>query len=238
MYQVHSRLARFSSFQTVQAIVVLVFVLCIGLLSHYIISQLPQSAYDTSSQPIETTFTPLPADKPTQPEPSPAHVASQPVVAPTPAPQPTTPAPAVTPTPTYDTVSIPSLGFSSRYVGVGLTSSGNIDVDPHLVGWWNGSATPGTTGAVFLDGHIAGVFRKLPGIRVGDTITISRANGEKYNYAVSYRETVPLQDVNMKKALTVYGGASEGLNLMTCAGSYDATLGTNNERLIVYAVRS
>lgn len=234
MYQVHTRLARFSSIIAVQAITVLIFVMSFGLLAHYIASSVPKT-YETNTPAVQSTFTPLPADEPTTSEtpvistPSPEPVVPQPTAS---------PAPATSPAPAVDQLSIPSLGFSSRFVSVGLTKEGNIDVDAKLVGWWNGSAAPGSSGAAFLDGHIAGVFRQLPQIKVGDTIEVSRASGQQYSYTVVYRETVPLQDVNMKKALTVYGGASEGLNLMTCAGSYDATLGTNNERLIVYAVRS
>jgi sortase (surface protein transpeptidase) len=145
---------------------------------------------------------------------------------------------ATTPAAAYNKVSIPSIGFSSQFVTVGLTADHAIDVNPKLVGWWNGSAQPGQDGAVFLDGHVTGIFKTLPRVNIGDDVTITMASGATYNYTVVYRETVALENVDMKKALTVYGGGAQGLNLMTCAGTYSDEIKTNTERLVVYAVRS
>ena len=164
---------------------------------------------------------------------------------PTPTPQPT-PKPvatkaaptAVKPTPAYDKVTIPSIGLSSRYVAVGLTASNAIDVHSSLVGRWTGSAEPGTPGTVFLDGHNPGIFRNVPNIAVGAQITISKASGEVIDYTVVHTETVQLAGINMRAALSTYGGATEGLNMMTCVGAYNAQTGTTDQRHIVYAVRS
>ncbi|MES2630915.1 MAG: class F sortase [Patescibacteria group bacterium] len=141
-------------------------------------------------------------------------------------------------TPAYDSVSIPSLGLSSRVVTVGTTASNAIDVHPSLVGWWNKSAQPGTPGAAFLDGHNPGVFNNLQNITIGAEVSITMASGVVYNYTVIQRETVPLAGINMRKALSVQGSASEGLNLMTCMGAYNPKTGTTDQRLVVYAVRS
>jgi sortase (surface protein transpeptidase) len=160
-----------------------------------------------------------------------------PVTTPAPTPKPVAKA-AAAPTPAYDSVSIPSLGFSARYIDVGLTSTNAIDVPASLVGRWNGSATPGTPGTVFLDGHNPGVFKKLPNITVGSQIIIKKASGETITYTVANKETVMLAGIDMVKALRAYNGASEGLNLMTCVGTYNANTGTTDQRLVVYAVRS
>lgn len=148
------------------------------------------------------------------------------------------PAPAATPSvaPAYDTISIPSLAFSSRIVPVGVTSENNVDVHPTLVGWYNGSSAIGSKGAAFLDGHNPGVFSSLPNIRVSDQITITMS-GTSYKYKVLHREIVALKNVDMNKVLSVYGSATEGLNLMTCIGPYNPQTDTTDERLIVYAVR-
>ncbi len=157
---------------------------------------------------------------------------------PAPAPAPTPPARAAAPAPAYDKVSIPSIGLSSRFVTVGTTATNAIDVHPSLVGWWVGSAMIGTPGAAFLDGHNPGIFSKLPNIQVGAQITVAKASGETFNYTVVERETVQLVGINMRKALSVQGGATEGLNLMTCVGAYNSQTGTTDQRLVVYAVRS
>jgi sortase (surface protein transpeptidase) len=196
-----------------------------------------QSSSTAEAQAIpETTQETLVEETQSEPEAQPAEEPTiTPTSASTAAPQ---PAPATTPAPAYDSVSIPSLGFSSRYVTVGTTASNAIDVHPSLVGWWNRSAQPGSPGAIFLDGHNPGVFSKLPNIAVGANISITKASGETFQYTVIEREIVPLVGINMRKALSVQGGASEGLNLMTCMGTYNPNTGTTDQRLVVYAIRS
>ena len=181
------------------------------------------------SKTVEMTTEAAPAQT------APAQPTPQPAPAPTPA---STPTPTPKPAPAYDKVSIPSLGFSSQYVPVGLTSTNAVDVHPTLVGWFDRSAQPGTPGAVFLDGHNPGIFRKLPSIQVGAQITLTKASGETFNYTVAHIETVQLATINMGIALSPYGGALEGLNLMTCVGTYNPATGTTDQRLIVYALRS
>lgn len=156
----------------------------------------------------------------------------------TPQPAPPTPKPTPVPAPAYDKVSIASIGLSSRFVTVGLTNAGAIDVHPSLVGWWNGSAQPGSLGAVFLDGHNPGVFSRLPSVKEGAQITLTKAGGELFNYTVVHTEIVQLLGINMQAVLSTYSDAEEGLNLMTCMGSYNSRTGTTDQRLVVYAVRS
>ena len=147
------------------------------------------------------------------------------------------PATATTPIIKGDTLTIPSLGFAAPIVNVGVTSTNNIDVPAGLqVGRWVGGAQPGTPGAVFLDGHVDGVFARLSGVAVGQTVRVS-FSGRTYTYQVVHKETVPLDGIDMRRALSVYGGASEGLNMMTCAGTFIPSMDTYDQRLIVYAVR-
>jgi len=154
-----------------------------------------------------------------------------------PAPKPT-PTQAPTPAPAYDKVSITSIGLSSQFVTLGLTSTNAIDVNPTLVGWWNGSAQPGNPGSVFLDGHNPGVFSALPSIQVGAQISLTLADGEIFNYTVVHTEIDQLVGIDMNAALSPYAGASEGLNLMTCVGTYNWQTRTTDQRFVVYAVRS
>jgi len=145
---------------------------------------------------------------------------------------------AAAPAPAVDRILIPSVGVNSSFVPVGLASNGAVDVPASTVGWWNGSAQPGTKGAAFFDGHTPGALSALAGVSVGSVISVQKADGQVFNYTIVYRETVALSSVDMRKALRVYGAAAEGLNLMTCAGTYIPSMGTTDQRLIVYAVRS
>jgi len=133
-----------------------------------------------------------------------------------------------------DRLIIPKIGLNSLLTTVGLTG-GAIDVHPSLPARWNGSARPGSNGAVFVDGHRNGIFAQLGALAVGDQITITSATAT-YTYKVVFTEVTPLESVNMAKALAVYGGAAQGLNLMTCAGTPVGN--TYSHRLTVYAVLS
>lgn len=144
---------------------------------------------------------------------------------------------ATTPQPKSNTLYIPGIGFQAPVATVGVTVSNAIDVPASLqVGWWNGSAQPGTPGAVFLDGHVDGVFRRLSSVAVGQTVSLLYS-GQTYSYRIVHKEVVPLAGIDMTQALSVYGGAAEGLNIMTCAGTYIPSQGTYDQRLVVYAVR-
>lgn len=144
---------------------------------------------------------------------------------------------AAAPQPKGNTLFMPSIGFQAPVTTVGVTADNAIDVPAGLqVGWWNGSAQPGTPGAVFLDGHVDGVFKRLSTVAVGQTISLFYG-GQTYSYRIVQKEVVPLAGIDMTRALSVYGGAAEGLNIMTCAGTYIPSQGTYDQRLVVYAVR-
>lgn len=137
-----------------------------------------------------------------------------------------------------NTLTVPSIGLAAPIVNVGVTATNNIDVPAGLqVGRWTGSAVPGAPGAVFLDGHVDGVFARLSRVAVGQTLSVSYA-GQQFAYRVVHKEVVPLAGIDMNRALSTYGGAPEGLNIMTCAGSYVPATGTYDRRLIVYTVRA
>lgn len=136
-----------------------------------------------------------------------------------------------------DNLSIATLGFQAPVVPVGLTSSNAIDVPAGpQVGYWNGSSRPGTPGAVFLDGHVDGVFARLHKVSAGQTIQLSYG-GTSYSYVIVHKEIVQLAGIDMNRALSVYGSALEGLNIMTCAGKYIPSQGTYDQRLVIYATR-
>jgi uncharacterized membrane protein len=244
MQQVRTHYTWLSSFRHLRTSAVIVILLVIFGLINASLLILAQTPSDAAAQDfpltvkVEDTAARPPNSEVTVQEPAPTPTPT-PTPQPTPKPVATKAAPAaVKPTPAYDKVTIPSIGLSSRYVAIGLTASNAIDVHPSFVGRWNGSAEPGTPGTVFLDGHNPGIFRKVPNIAVGAQITISKASGEVFNYTVVHTETVQLAGINMRAALSTYGGATEGLNMMTCVGTYNAQTGTTDQRHIVYAVRA
>jgi sortase (surface protein transpeptidase) len=150
-----------------------------------------------------------------------------------------TPAPQPQPAPATDRLSIPVAGVDAPIISVGQTAAGNVDTPRSLyqVGWWNGSAWFGQSGsfATFLVGHTPGVFAGLRGLSAGAGLTVALADGAVFNYRVVAVETWAVDDPNlMYQALSPR--AAGGLNLMTCAGTYNASTGTYNQRTVVYTV--
>ena len=71
-------------------------------------------------------------------------------------------------------------------------------------------------------------------VGVGQTFQVIYG-GQTYTYRVAHTETIPLDSVNMRRALAVYGNG-DGLNIMTCAGQFVPSRNTYDHRLIVYAI--
>ena len=237
MQQIQAHFRWFRAFRMLRISALLVMALFLFATANATIFLLAQKPQDVQAQTIPALVDSKEVTEPAKA----ANIAQAAATSPAPQaavqqPQPAAPAPK--PVPAYDKVSIPSIGLSSRFVTVGLTSANAIDVHPSLVGWWNGSSQPGTPGAVFLDGHNPGVLSKLPSLKEGAQISLTKADGQSFTYTVVHIETVMLAGINMRAALSPYSGASEGLNLMTCVGTYNAKTGTTDQRLVVYAVRS
>jgi len=136
---------------------------------------------------------------------------------------------------------IDKLHIKSRIQNLGLNGDGSVQAPINIydAGWYNGSAKPGGVGASFIDGHASGalhegLFAYLDTLVAGDTIRIEMGDGTTYTYRVQKRETVALKDADMKKALSPYGDATHGLNLMTCAGTWAKGSSTYDHRVIVY----
>ncbi|MDR3125621.1 MAG: sortase [Candidatus Nomurabacteria bacterium] len=139
-------------------------------------------------------------------------------------------------------LTIPSINLTARVSEVGLTTANKIDVpgDASFAGWYNGSAKLDTIGASFLTGHYngvdaGGIFDNLHKIASGATITVEMGDGQKLNYEVVNVENLPIAQVDMSRALSPSEGVQEGLNIMTCQGSWSAS--GFSHRLTVYSRR-
>jgi sortase (surface protein transpeptidase) len=137
---------------------------------------------------------------------------------------------------------IPSINLTARVSEVGLTNANKIDVpgDASFAGWYNGSAKLNTIGASFLTGHYngvdaGGIFDNLNKVEHGAAITVEMGDGQKLNYEVVNIENLPIAQVDMSKTLSPSEGVMEGLNIMTCQGSWSAA--GFSHRLTVYSRR-
>ena len=144
-------------------------------------------------------------------------------------------------------LSIPSLGVDkSRIMKVGVTANRELDTprNIHDTGWYEKSSLPDEdTAAILLDGHNGGptkggVFENLDRLQVGDQITIERGDGHKVSYEVVKNTSISLDEMNntgMKQMSESIDTDAQGLNIISCTGTWIPKLNTYDRRQVVRA---
>lgn len=141
-------------------------------------------------------------------------------------------------------LTISKLGIDANILPMGATRGVlNAPTSAWDVGWYNESGLPGLdTGALLIDGHVndalnsPGVFYKLSSLVSGDKIQVERGDSQKFNYSVVTVEQKSLSNVDMNKMLTSTTPGKQGLNLITCGGTYNYETKTYDDRVLVFAV--
>lgn len=143
-------------------------------------------------------------------------------------------------------LSISTLGIDrARVLEVGLNNIGRLQVPASIfdVGWYRSSGKPGTGGTLLLDGHNGGptkegVFKHLPELAIGETITIERGDGKFFKYKVVENEEVPLSeaDSHMQKMQESPEKGKESLSIITCTGVWSQVQQTYLSRQFLRAV--
>ncbi len=139
---------------------------------------------------------------------------------------------------------IPSLGVKARVLSLGLTATGAFDAPKNIfdTGWYTASSKPGVgAGAVLIDGHSTGltkegVFTRLGTLVAGQKIVITRGDGSVISYSVVKVQKLPKDQVDMSSLLLSQNPKKQGLNLITCSGSFNQRDFSFSERTLVYAV--
>lgn len=142
---------------------------------------------------------------------------------------------------------IEKLNVAARILPMGVNKDNSMQAPINIndSGWYNGSSKPGEAGAMVIDGHSSatnsaehlGLFNALDTLENGDIVTVEKGDGTTLSYKVVFKETVKLDAIDMKKVMLPYGGATEGLNLITCAGQWTDKNATLDHRTVVYTER-
>jgi len=113
--------------------------------------------------------------------------------------------------------------------------------DPARVGWWVGSAAPGTSrGTTVIDGHIdsatagVGAFWHLSALVPGDSVNVVTTTGATVRYRVTARRVYP-KSVGLPSTLFTLIGPPT-LLLISCGGPFDADSGSYQDNIAVFAV--
>ncbi|MFE9933595.1 class F sortase [Streptomyces sp. NPDC005533] len=138
-------------------------------------------------------------------------------------------------------VRIPAAGVdASPLLGLGLAADGSVEVpsvaDGDKIGWYTKGVTPGETGPAVLIGHFdtargPAVLKDVARVRVGEEITVSRADGSAAVFRVRELEQVAKKAFPTAK---VYGDTTRPeLRVITCGG--EITDGHRPDNIILYA---
>ncbi|OGG53941.1 hypothetical protein A3H16_02875 [Candidatus Kaiserbacteria bacterium RIFCSPLOWO2_12_FULL_53_8] len=135
---------------------------------------------------------------------------------------------------------IPSLHIDANVQHVGINAAGNMQTPDNYtdVGWYKYGTVPGYSGSAVIDGHVdnglalAGVFKHLGDIELGDDVYIITQGGSKLHFVVTGIELYPYSDAPTD---LIFGqNYAPRLNLITCAGTWVAGKKTYSERLVVF----
>lgn len=136
-------------------------------------------------------------------------------------------------------ISIPAIGIEAAVQHLGTTKDGAMAVPDniHEVSWFQPGYRPGQNGRAVIAGHVDGVegpavFWDLTQLKKGDKVIVE-GEGKQLSFQIYAMESVLLEMADVS-AVFSYTSSPE-LVLITCSGAYSRTLGTREERLIVYA---
>jgi sortase (surface protein transpeptidase) len=137
-------------------------------------------------------------------------------------------------------VDVPTIGARSELARLGLDDRGQLaaPADYARAGWFAAGPAPGAIGPAVIAGHVdsttgPAVFYRLRELRLGQPITVTRADGSMVAFAVTEvrqyaKDAFPTADV--------YGPVPEPeLRLITCGGSFDRTRGSYRDNVVVFA---
>lgn len=103
--------------------------------------------------------------------------------------------------------------------------------------WFKDGFKVGELGNAVIAGHVddgvnPGVFTNLHKLQKGDKVEVSDRNNKKLVFKVYDKKLYKLREAPVDK---IFGYSSNRhLNLITCEGDYNASLGSTPNRLVVY----
>ncbi|MFE3183763.1 class F sortase [Streptomyces violascens] len=138
-------------------------------------------------------------------------------------------------------VRIPAAGVdASPVLDLGLAADGTVEVpsvaDADKIGWYDKGVTPGQTGPAVLIGHFdtvkgPAVLKNVSKVKVGDLVSVARADGKTAEFKVRALEQVDKSAFPTQK---VYGDTDRPeLRIITCGG--ELTGGHRPDNIILYA---
>lgn len=139
-------------------------------------------------------------------------------------------------------ISIPSLAVNAKIQKIGVAKNGRLAVPSNYtdVGWYKSGSFPGDSGSAVMDGHVdnglglAGVFKNLSDINIGDLISIKLRSGQTISFVTEKVDALPYNSTSTAEIFDSNG--SPRLTIITCDGIWIPAKKTYDRRLIVTAI--
>jgi LPXTG-site transpeptidase (sortase) family protein len=137
-------------------------------------------------------------------------------------------------------IKIPSIGVNADVEHVGLATNGSMDVpqNPMNVAWFESGVRPGEVGSSVMNGHTGYkngkkvVFDDLYKLKKGDKVYVIDGEGDTVTFLVRELKNYD-RNADTSEVFNSGDGLSH-LNLITCAGDWNAIAKTHDERLVVF----
>jgi sortase A len=148
-----------------------------------------------------------------------------------------------------DRLIIPKIGVDAPMTMRVVGSDGIMQnpEGPLDVAWYDFSAIPGLGGRpgvggnTVISGHVdyhdygPAVFWDLRELEPGDEITIHLRDGSEYNYSVQWNRAINPAGISWNDV--VAATPQESVTMITCAGTFDSSTRSYDQRRVVWAVR-
>lgn len=137
-------------------------------------------------------------------------------------------------------VTLPSIRTVSSLITLGLEDNGVLEVPEDFLqaGWYELGPRPGDPGPAIIAGHLdskvgPGIFSRLPDMKPGDVIQVTRVDGVVLDFEVTRVDQYPKTAFPTRQ---VYGPTDAAeLRVITCGGSFDRKEGSYNDNIVVFA---
>jgi LPXTG-site transpeptidase (sortase) family protein len=139
---------------------------------------------------------------------------------------------------------VPAINIDAHVQKTGITVAGNMGTPTNFtdVAWYEYGVIPGDSGDAVIDGHVdnglalAGVFKHLNSIKVGDDVYVINVAGDELHFVVSAIDSYDYKNVPVDQIFN--GKGAKNLILITCGGTWVPGERTYDQRIVVTATLS
>lgn len=138
---------------------------------------------------------------------------------------------------------VADLGVDAPVTAVGVADDGSgelaVPADATTVAWYQAGPSPGRSGSAVLAGHVdydgaEGVFFRLGGLEPGAEVIVGYDDRSEARFTVVDRRQYTKADLPTEEVFATDGAPR--LTLVTCGGSFDPSVRSYRDNIVVQAV--